>query len=130
LFSAAYTGQRGRNHLNERPHTFWAGLFRDRGYVPFDLVRPFLWSNKEVCFWYRQNTFLYCKQSGGSYYAVKSAGCSELAETSFMDCIHPDLYEMRCNKGIGFTDHIKETVPSLYRAVKKRMRLKVMNDPH
>lgn len=130
LFSAAYTGQGGTNHLNERPHTYWASLFRDRSYVPFDLFRSFLWGNEEVCFWYRQNTFLYCKEGSGSYHAIRAAGCSELTETSFMNCIHPALYEMRCRSiDIGFREHMWDVVPSLYRAVKRRMRrLKPMND--
>jgi methyltransferase family protein len=122
LFSAAFTGQGGTNHINEQPHSYWAGLFRDNGYVPFDLFRPFLWSNEEVCVWYRQNTFLYCKVGSSSFNALRAAGCSELAEIDFMDCVHPATYKAKCSAGIGFKEHIRDVVPSLYRAVQKRTR--------
>jgi SAM-dependent methyltransferase len=123
LFSAAYTGQGGTNHLNERPHTYWAGLFRDRNYVPFDLFRPVLWGNEEVGFCYRQNVFLYCKGDGASYRAIRAAGCSELRETSFMNCIHPTLYALKNRTiDIGFREHMRDIVPSLYRAIRRRIK--------
>jgi SAM-dependent methyltransferase len=121
LFSAAYTGQGGTNHLNEQPHTYWAGLFRGRGYVPFDLFRPFLWGNEEICFWYRQNTFLYCKEGSGSYHAIRGAGCYELNNASFMNCIHPALYEMRRRTiAIRLRESISDVIPGLYRAIRRR----------
>jgi SAM-dependent methyltransferase len=123
LFSAAYTGQDGTNHVNERPHSYWAGLFQDRSYVPFDLFRPFLWGNEEVSFCYRQNTFLYCRGGSSSYNAIRAAGCYELMNISFMDCIHPTLYKMRWRTiDIGFREHISDVVPSLYRAIRRRLR--------
>ena len=123
LFSAAYIGQGGTNHLNERPHTYWAGLFRDRNYVPFDLFRPVLWGNEEVSFCYRQNVFLYCKENSGSYRAIRAAGCSEIIETSFMNCIHPALCALKCRTiDIGFSEHMRDVVPSLYRAIQRRIK--------
>jgi hypothetical protein len=122
LFGAACPGQGGANHLNERRPSYWAGLFRKQGHVVFDLFRPVLWGNDEISVWYRQNAFLYCREGGDSYRAIRSAGCSELTETSFMDCIHPVLYELRLGTGIGFTEHVKSLAPSLCRAVQKRMR--------
>lgn len=119
LFGAAYPGQGGTNHLNEQPHTYWAGLFRGRGYVPFDLFRPFLWGNEEVRFWYRQNTFLYCKEGCASYHAIRSKGCYELNNVSFMNCIHPALYEMRRAR---FRKRVSDAIPSLYRAIQKRFQ--------
>jgi len=122
LFGAAYTGQGGTNHQNERPHTYWARLFVARGYVPFDLFRPFLWTNKEVAYFYRQNTFLYCKEGSSSYDSLKAAGCSELVDVGFMDCIHPILYALKCRNEIGFKEHVRDIVPSLSRAVQRRIR--------
>jgi len=42
LFSAAAQGQGGEHHVNERPYSYWRELFNDRGYLMFDLIRPFL----------------------------------------------------------------------------------------
>jgi hypothetical protein len=62
LFSAAVPGQGGLNHINERSHTFWRRLFRQRGYLLLDFVRPRLVGHPEVGSWYRYNTFLFVAQ--------------------------------------------------------------------
>ena len=57
LFSAAIPGQGGTHHLNEQWQDYWAGLFDKRDCLPVDLVRRSVWQNKEVAWWYAQNTF-------------------------------------------------------------------------
>jgi len=59
LFSAAAQGQGGEHHVNERPYSYWRELFNDRGYLMFDLIRPFLPDHCAVEPWYRYNTFVY-----------------------------------------------------------------------
>ena len=54
LFSAAYSNQGGTNHFNEQPQTYWARLFAEDNFAPFDLFRPAFWGNDHVCFWYRR----------------------------------------------------------------------------
>ena len=121
LFSAAYTHQGGTNHINERPHSYWANLFIKNGYVPFDLFRPVFWGNEDVGFWYRQNTFLYLKKPSSLYQKFIDAGFSELKQVQFMDCVHPRLYDLKCGLDLGFKLHLKELIPSLFRAVRRRI---------
>jgi SAM-dependent methyltransferase len=59
LFSAAIPNQGGNNHINERWQTYWASLFEDRGYTCLDAIRPKIWDDERVVWWYRQNTFLF-----------------------------------------------------------------------
>jgi hypothetical protein len=59
LFSAATPGQGGEHHVNERPYSYWRELFSDRGYVMFDLIRPFVAADGSVEPWYRYNAFIY-----------------------------------------------------------------------
>ncbi len=64
LFSAAVPGQRGTQHINEQWHEFWSALFDDRGFQVFDVVRPRVFNDPSVAWYYRQNMFLYAsKQS-------------------------------------------------------------------
>jgi SAM-dependent methyltransferase len=95
LFSAAYTKQEGPNHINEQPHTYWARLFLRNDFVPFDIFRPKFWGNDEIEFWYRQNTFLYAKKNSSPYRQIRAHGFNEMANMSFMNCIHPALYEIK-----------------------------------
>ena len=63
LFSAAPPGQGGRNHINERPHTYWKELFERRGYSTFDYVRPHALQFAELEPWFRYNPLLFVKES-------------------------------------------------------------------
>jgi SAM-dependent methyltransferase len=57
-FSAAAPLQGGTHHLNERWPDYWAGLFAERGFAPLDSLRPRIWLDRRVAWYYRQNTFL------------------------------------------------------------------------
>lgn len=63
LFSAAVPGQGGENHINEQPYEYWRRLFKEKGYVPIDAIRPHIKNNKRVMPWYRYNTLLYVNES-------------------------------------------------------------------
>lgn len=60
LFSAALPGQGGTAHLNEQWPTYWASLFAAQGYVAVDCIRPFVYGNEHVEWWYRQNLLIFC----------------------------------------------------------------------
>lgn len=92
LFGAAFTGQPGVNHINTRPHSFWAKKFFDRGYVLFDLFRPIFWNDERVEACYRQNTFLYVKPGNSLYLTLVNRGYAYDQEAEFIDCVHPVLY--------------------------------------
>ena len=59
LFSAAIPNQDGNHHVNERWPSYWAALFGQFGFSPFDVVRPQVWRNEQVEPWYAQNVILY-----------------------------------------------------------------------
>lgn len=59
LFSAAIPLQQGTHHFNEQWPWFWRAIFARHGYRQVDLVRPRIWMNPEVLWWYRQNILLY-----------------------------------------------------------------------
>ena len=58
-FSAAIPGQGGHGHLNERWPAYWAELFAQHGYEPVDALRPLLWDDERVDWWYAQNLVIY-----------------------------------------------------------------------
>lgn len=61
IFSAAIPYQGGNNHVNEQWQTYWANKFNQRGYYGF--TNPFIRTNENICFWYRQNIVIYKKHS-------------------------------------------------------------------
>ena len=76
LFSAAVPGQGGTNHVNEQWQSYWASLFAKQGFGARDIIRPALWHDRAVEYWYRQNAVLY------------SAGAGAAADSGF-DKVHP-----------------------------------------
>jgi SAM-dependent methyltransferase len=60
LFSAALPGQGGRDHVNEQWQTYWAAMFSQYDYTFCDVVRPKIWKNRRIAYWYRQNILLFC----------------------------------------------------------------------
>jgi SAM-dependent methyltransferase len=61
LFSAAIPGQGGTFHVNEQPPEYWADLFEQNGFVCVDFMRPLIWENKQIEYWYRQNMLVFIK---------------------------------------------------------------------
>ena len=61
LFGAAVPHQGGDGHVNEQWQHWWSDIFAAEGYVAYDLIRPRIWSNPSVAWWYAQNTVLYAR---------------------------------------------------------------------
>ena len=61
LFSGAIPGQGGEQHINEQWQEHWVKLFAAHDYQPVDCLRPLIWDNPLVEWWYAQNIILYAK---------------------------------------------------------------------
>lgn len=59
LFSAAIPGQGGQDHVNEQWPSYWIEKFAARGYELFDVLRPRVWDDQGIPYWYRQNILLF-----------------------------------------------------------------------
>jgi hypothetical protein len=103
IFGAAFTAQGGVNHINEQPHTYWAQLFHDHGYLVYDLFRPTFWGDSDIEFWYQQNTFLYVKQESSLVETLAKGDIHPLKNIQFMDCIHPALYGLKLSQAANIT---------------------------
>jgi SAM-dependent methyltransferase len=87
LFSAAIPFQGGPGHVNEAWQSSWATRFAAHGFVPVDVVRPEVWSDDRVAFWYAQNTLLYVDAETAR--TVDGRGRSMAP----LDLVHPRLLE-------------------------------------
>lgn len=114
MFGAAFTKQGGTNHINEQPHTYWAKIFNDYNYVPYDIFRPVFWGNSDIELWYQQNTFLYVKRGAELNLILNEAGFQPMKNIAFMDCVHPDLYKHKILQASGkniFIRMCKKVIP-------------------
>lgn len=91
LFSAAIPNQGGTGHVNERWQSYWAELFAGNGYCALDAVRPLIWGDDNIAWWYRQNILLYVRE--GSPIAAKLAAAGLQAPT-YLDLVHPACFSV------------------------------------
>lgn len=90
LFSAAIPHQPGVGHINGQWPSYWARIFARHGYKPYDVIRPAIWHDQDVAWWYRQNLLLYATDDA-------AAAMPELRQMSplpigMLDLVHPELY--------------------------------------
>jgi SAM-dependent methyltransferase len=75
LFSAAQPGQGGERHINERPPSYWAHLFANRGFEAYDCLRPLIAKMTMIDPWYRYNTVLYANEAGAERLDPEARRC-------------------------------------------------------
>ena len=93
LFSAAIPGQGGQDHLNEQWPSYWMSKFSAHGYYFHDVVRPLVWNNANVEWWYRQNIFLVKKGPPVS--------------PALVPAIHPAFYELMRSNEADYRDSVE-----------------------
>jgi SAM-dependent methyltransferase len=61
MFSAAipHQGGGGGDHVNEQWPEYWVERFAVHDYVPYDCIRPLVWDDPSVAYYYAQNTFIF-----------------------------------------------------------------------
>jgi SAM-dependent methyltransferase len=86
LFSAAVPKQGGINHINEQWPAYWKTKFAQYDYYFHDFIRPQIWNNTEIEYWYKQNIFIVAHKD--------IAFPKELQNLSIQnfDVIHPELF--------------------------------------
>ena len=82
IFSAAIPLQGGQNHLNEQYPWYWLSIFESLGYYLVDDIKPDIWGNSNVEWWYQQNIMI-----------LKKTSNKEKKQLFF--AIHPVLYETK-----------------------------------
>jgi cyclopropane fatty-acyl-phospholipid synthase-like methyltransferase len=117
LFSAAVPGQRGTSHINEQWPEYWRAIFFEHGFVRLDPIRRRIYGDSSVDWWYRQNLFLYVRESSIStspslQEEVEHAGKNE------MEVIHADILgRYKTLKGL-----LSEIPSACLRAIRHRAR--------
>ena len=94
LFSAAIPGQGGQNHVNEQWPKYWQEKFKPHGFYFHDVIRPKIWDNAKVEWWYRQNIFL-----------VNRTPPDDPLFNS-LEIVHPELFKQKINDGLEFYNSI------------------------
>ena len=83
VFSAAIPGQGGNNHFNEQWQSYWEGIFKEFGFTAHDWIRPRIWENTDIPFWYKQNIVVYLKDIENT---------KTISRNWVLDVVHPEMF--------------------------------------
>jgi hypothetical protein len=89
LFSAAIPDQGGHGHLNEQPRQYWIDLFAGHGFASVDCLRPRIWQDAGVAWWYRQNLFFFYDPSSTAITRTLRSAAS-ICRSSDLELVHVD----------------------------------------
>ena len=83
LFSSAVPHQ-AENAPNTQWPDYWCRLFAERDYEAYDWLRPLIWNDERVEFWYAQNAVLFARPGAEAVRRLESGPVLPL--------VHPKLY--------------------------------------
>lgn len=92
LFSAAIPNQGGTEHTNEQPLSYWINKFNNRNYEFYDFIRPCIWENQEVSFWYKQNTVVFVRRDSKAKFLMDNT------KRRIVNIVHPELLRIKEEK--------------------------------
>lgn len=87
VFSAAIPLQGGKDHINEQPLSYWRTLFAEQGYALYDCIRPQIWNDDRIQYWYRQNMVIAISER------LARSDLRKLDVTDLIDVVHPALLQ-------------------------------------
>ncbi|PKN16008.1 MAG: hypothetical protein CVU66_02480 [Deltaproteobacteria bacterium HGW-Deltaproteobacteria-23] len=91
LFSAAIPGQDGIGHVNEQWPEYWVRLFSDHDYHVYDFIRPRIWEDENIPWWYRQNILLFAGQKSQRDISSRLSQAHNLKSFGASSIVHPSL---------------------------------------
>lgn len=120
LFSAAVPGQGGTDHVNEQWQSYWSAQFATHGYVCLDFVRPAVFYDERVEWWYRQNALVFCRPEH------RPESTAPITSRYEIDRVHPELLKARMSEpppqsGRQAVASIAKNVGFLGKVIKQRI---------
>lgn len=118
LFSAAIPGQGGVHHVNERWPAYWAELFAARGYRAVDCLRPAIWNDARIAWWYRQNLLLFVE---AARLAASPALAALASPAPPLPLVHPERFAAALRQGDpGLGRWLRNGPKALRRSLRRR----------
>jgi SAM-dependent methyltransferase len=119
LFSAAIPCQGGTDHRNEQWPDYWQRLFAEHDFIPLDCLRPRVWCDPNVAWWYAQNMLLYVHAPYLRTHARLSAEAARPPHYP-LDLVHPAVYLKNVNANMrGRSGGMARRIASAVRHVRR-----------
>jgi len=115
LFSAGIPFQGGINHINEQWQDYWVDLFEQMNYVVHDFIRPEIWNDSRIPFWYRQNTLLFSRMERTPDMRHEMADKQQIQMP--LNVVHPEFYLRKARSNLS----VRSNLGRLSRAIKAKL---------
>ncbi len=106
LFGAGIPGQGGTNHINCQWQSYWIEMFRQQGFGIYDLIRPTLWNDSRIEWWYLQNTMVFVRSARADLTSAAERYSSG-RDHVLVDVVHP-----RALEEYHYVNHLASSEPS------------------
>jgi hypothetical protein len=97
--------------LNEQWPSYWAELFARHGYLAYDPIRPAIWRDQQVAWWYRQSIVVFTDAPARDAHPALAA----LAPVggAALDQVHPENYVAKAQAWQAAAGHLQRLLASL-----------------
>ncbi len=85
-FSGATPYSGGMHHVNEQWQSYWINKFEKRNFIVVDYVRPKIWNNKNVCYCYAEESFVFINRERIDDFPLLK---NEMREDVIYNLVHP-----------------------------------------
>lgn len=113
IMSAAIPYQGGTFHVNEQWPEYWIDKMKKKGYEVYDILRPIIWYNSKIDYYYRQNVLLFSNNKEFQNYKTLD---------QIYSIVHPIKWlESQDHKRQSLKFLLKSLPYSIYNAIKNRI---------
>jgi len=91
ILSAGAPGQGGTDHINLQTPGYWAERMAERGFGCEDYLRPLLWENQAVSWWYSQNILFFYKDESNVDFDRICSYLDEAFNNGPLHYVHPKM---------------------------------------
>lgn len=109
VFSAALPGQGGTNHINEQWPHFWAGHFKNNGFIAVDCLRHKIWNNEKIGYYYRQNIIVYIHESIYNQFETLNINSNDTDQNIPLPLVHPQTLQKAINRAANLEQKLNES---------------------
>ena len=114
LFSAAVPGPTGTGHINPQYLPYWIELFKTHGFEAIDPIRPMIWGNDLVEWFYQQDTVIFA----ASNHPLLTKGFPKP-----QSIIHQELYDQVRNVELSL-GMLRDLPGALRRSIRYHLRIR------
>ncbi len=118
LFSAAIPFQGGVGHINEQWQSYWIEKFERKGFVVIDVIRPLIWNNTEVNWWYAQNMFLFVEKNKVMQLGLSNETATTEQNRWNFNIVHP-VRILNIEKKLGIFLDVERYIKTMLEKVKR-----------